>query len=451
MSIYTAIFFIMTIMKKQFIAILFISLVVSCGSHDSKNKTESLVEEDSIVRIGIPDVLKEEKVELYLSDEADKIDIVPLETTGQSLLSTIVDVFITDEDIFIWDFKNGIFRFSRDGTFLNKIGKRGQGPGEYLYVNQLIVDYDKVLISETGKESSATRRIHVYDFQGHFLQTILTPKLFVGTLGTLLFFNDERFAVDPIAVFDDFRKNYWTVALLDSSFNIKKEFYNPSFSGREKDIWENRSLSYGWKSFWEEYGPFISTYKNDMHVCFYQEDTVYLYDKIKKELKPKYILNMGDKPTFETSHQFIKDLSFFKYLCLYNIYETQESFYFVCTRGDKLYNIRYSKKSGETFISEKQAILREKSLPGSPGFILRSYDFRRLTLKNDLCGGDFYVRFTPSDKYWVSVVEPSKIEDLMEEIKNGRVKNEELKKEFIKKLDMMKEEDNPILLVVTLK
>ena len=39
----------------------------------------------------------------------------------------------------------------------------------------------------------------------------------------------------------------------------------------------------------------------------------------------------------------------------------------------------------------------------------------------------------------------------MEEIKNGRVKNEELKKEFIKKLDMMKEEDNPILLVVTLK
>ena len=105
----------------------------------------------------------------------------------------------------------------------------------------------------------------------------------------------------------------------------------------------------------------------------------------------------------------------------------------------------------ETFIKEKQAVLREKSLPGSPGFILRSYDFRRLTLKNDLCGGDFYVRFTPSDKYWVSVIEPSKIEDLMVEIKNGRVKSEDLKREFIKKLDMMKEEDNPILLIVTLK
>lgn len=438
-------------MKIQFIEILFVSLVVSCSSHDGKNKTESLVEEDSIVRISIPDVLKEEKVELNLSGEADKIDIVPLETTGQSLLSTIVDVFITDKEIFIWDLKNGIFRFSHDGTFLNKIGKRGQGPGEYLYVNQLIVDQDKVLISEAGKGSSATRRIHVYDFQGQFLQTILTPKLFVGTLGTLLFFNDEKFAVDPIAVFDDFRKNYWTVALLDSSFNIKKEFYNPSFKGREKDIWENRSLSYGWKNFWEESGPFISIYIKDMHVCFYQEDTVYLYDKIEKELKPKYILNMGNKPAFETSHQFIKDLSFFKYICLYNIYETQENFYFVCTRGDKLYNIRYSKKSGETFIKEKQAVLREKSLPGSPGFILRSYDFRRLTLKNDLCGGDFYVRFTPSDKYWVSVIEPSKIEDLMVEIKNGRVKSEDLKREFIKKLDMMKEEDNPILLIVTLK
>lgn len=437
-------------MKILISAILFFCLV-SCGSHGSEGKIESLVKEDSIVRISIPDVLKERKIELHLSDEINGIDIVPLETTEQSLLSTIVDVSITDDDIFIWDFKNGIFRFSRDGTFLNKIGKRGQGPGEYLYVNQLIIDHDKVLISEMGKESAATRRIHIYDFQGQLLQTILTPKLFVGTLGTLLLFNEEKFAVDPIAVFDDFRKNYWTVALLDSSFNIKEEFYNPSFKGREKDIWENRSLSYGWKNFWEEFGPFISTYKNDMHICFYQEDTVYLYDKTERGLKPKYILNMGDKPTFETSHQFIKDPSFFKYICLYNIYETQEHFYFVCTRGDKLYNICYSKRSGETFVSEKQAVLREKALPGSPGFILRSYDFRRLTLKNDLCGGDFYVRFTPSDKYWVSVLESSKVDDFREEIINGKVKNEDLKKEFIKKLDMMKEEDNPVLLIATLK
>lgn len=315
----------------------------------------------------------------------------------------------------------------------------------------MLMNHDKVLISEIGRESSATRRMHVYDYQGQFFQTIHTPPLFVGTLGTLLFFNGEKFAVDPIAVFGDFRDNYWTVALLDSSFNVKKEFYNPSFKGREKEIWENRSLSYGWKNFWEEYGPFISIYKNDMHVCFYQEDTVYLYDRIEKELKPTYILNMGDKPTFETSHQFIKDLSFFKYLCLYNIYETQELFYFVCTRSDKLYNIRYSKNSGETIVSEKQAVLREKPLPGSPGFILRSYDSRRLTLKNDVCGGDFYVRFSTSGKYWVSVVESSKIDDLMEDIENGGAKDEELKKEYMRKLDMMKEEDNPILLIATLK
>lgn len=438
-------------MKIQFIAILLISLAASCVSNGSKGKIDSLAEEDGIVCIDIPEVLKSEKTELRLSDEVDKIDIVPLETTGQSLLSTIVDVFITDEDIFIQDFKNGVFRFSRDGTFLNKIGKHGQGPGEYLYVDQLIIDHDKVLISEVGKESSATRRIHIYDFEGQFLQTVITPKLFVGTLGTLLFFNGEKFAVDPISVYDDFRKNYWTVALLDSSFNVKQEFYNPSFIGREEDIWENRALSYGWKNFWEEDGPFISVYKNDMHVCFYQEDTIHLFDKTNKELKPKYIMNMGDKPTFEISHQFIKDPSFFKYISLYNIYDTQRYFYFVCTRGDKLYNVCYSKESGEILISEKQAVLREKALPGSPGFILRSYDFRRLTLKNDLCGGDFYVRFTPPDKYWVSVVESSKVEDLIGEIMDAKVKNEDLKKEFIKKLDMMKEEDNPILLIATLK
>lgn len=436
---------------KLHISIILFFCLISCVGQDSKSKIESSAKVNDIVHLNILDMLKGEKTELCLSDEVDKIDIVSLETTGQSLLSTIVDVFITDEDIFIQDFKNGVFRFSRDGTFLNKIGKRGQGPGEYLYVNQLIIDHDKVLISEVGKESSSTRRIHIYDFEGQFLQTILTPQLFVGTLGKLLSFNGEKFAVDPIAVYDDFRKKYWTVALLDSTFNIKQEFYNPSFIGREKDIWENRALSYGWKNFWEENGPFISIYKNDMHVCFYQEDTIHLYDKTKNELKPKYILNMGEKPSFETSHQFIKDPSFFKYICLYNIYDTQGHFYFVCTQGDKLYNVCYSKESGEMVITEKKAVLREKSLPGSPGFILRSYDFRRLTLKNDLCGGDFYVRFTSPDKYWVSMVESSNVEDLMGEIVDSKVKNEDLKKEFIKKLDMMKEEDNSILLIATLK
>lgn len=81
------------LMKIQFIAILFVIFFISCSGHDSKDRTESLVGGKSIVHINIPDVLKEESVELYLSDEVDKIDIVPLETTEHSLLSTIVDVF----------------------------------------------------------------------------------------------------------------------------------------------------------------------------------------------------------------------------------------------------------------------------------------------------------------------------------------------------------------------
>lgn len=401
---------------KLFASVLLFICFMSCNGRGNGNNTEIAIKKDSISLIKIEEMLKQENTVLNLSNEVDKIDIVPLETTAQSLLTEIEEIEITDSNIFVRDIKDGVFRFSREGLFLNKIGKRSQGPGEYLYVYQMNVYQNKILLSEHYTDSGQ-QRIQFYNYEGRFLQTIITPKLFVGTRSSFIYFDDRIFATDPIAALLDFRKDYWTLALLDSTYNIEKAFYNSSYSGRETEIWENRALAYGWKNYWEEEMPAIDIYKNEAYISYYQCDTIFKYNNHADLLEPQFILNVGNKPTFEMSHQFIKDPAFFKYIYLHYIYNTKDYFYFACTQSDKTYNIRYHKETGETNVSKKDVKLREMNLLGSPGFVHRSYSKCRLTLKNDLCGGDFYVRFSSSGKYWISVVESASIEKLKNEIR----------------------------------
>lgn len=70
---------------------------------------------------------------LSLSEAIEKLDIVPLEMTDQSMLGEIRRIQVTEHDIWIHDFnKFYIYRFSRTGKFLNRIGSIGQAPGEYV-------------------------------------------------------------------------------------------------------------------------------------------------------------------------------------------------------------------------------------------------------------------------------------------------------------------------------
>lgn len=69
------------------------------------------------------------------------MEIVPLEMTDQSMLGEIRRIQVTEHDIWIHDFnKFYIYRFSRTGKFLNRIGSIGQAPGEYVNFSTFLVD-----------------------------------------------------------------------------------------------------------------------------------------------------------------------------------------------------------------------------------------------------------------------------------------------------------------------
>ena len=66
------------------------------------------------------------------------IDFIPLETDVEHLLGSSVDLNVTEDSYIVTDYLNGnIFRYSHDGRFLNNIGQRGNGPEEYVHINDV--------------------------------------------------------------------------------------------------------------------------------------------------------------------------------------------------------------------------------------------------------------------------------------------------------------------------
>ena len=94
--------------------------------------------------------------------------ILGLEETEQSRIGTIEKLAMADSLLFIMDNRLAmrIFVFNANtGKFINSIGRTGNGPGEYVDINDFSVD------SQRGTVSLMTARqdILTYDYQGNFI------------------------------------------------------------------------------------------------------------------------------------------------------------------------------------------------------------------------------------------------------------------------------------------
>lgn len=87
--------------------------------------------------IDLSEALTGEKI--YEPDYLDTMFFIPLETIPESILSSPVQIIMTDDRIFVLDSKQSILIFDNNGRYVNSLIK-GQGPGE---INRLMaVAYD---------------------------------------------------------------------------------------------------------------------------------------------------------------------------------------------------------------------------------------------------------------------------------------------------------------------
>ena len=179
------------------------------------------------------------------------------------------------------EFQN-VIQFTRDGKFVRNIGRRGQGPGEYNYILQVDVDEKagKVYVLSTG------RRFNVYDLEtGKYLQSGKLANVETSSFLT----QDDSTVVSYVENSNGQQKTMIYVSTLNG--NILHEY------PRHK-LFEVKGGSY---SFGGPHDFYLSKYKGMINLKEYENDTV--YSITSEGLQKRYIIDTG-KYGIKLEHTF---------------------------------------------------------------------------------------------------------------------------------------------------
>ena len=431
------------------ILLLLIITLLGCSS----NKKQ-----EPISKSGVPVINLSEDVStvpsLLLSEAAEKLEIVPLEMTDESVLSDITEMQVTDHNIWIDHGREFyIYRFSRSGKFLNKIGSIGQGPGEYTTYSTFLVDEDKKEVYIIAN----TNGVLAYDFEGNFKRKIvdiqMILQLFSSPYDQYILNNQKFFATQNFGLYRPIDKDsLWSFVSLGNDFQKKKYFKNPAHVGKEEQIIANRANMDRMVNYWMEYLTSVDIYNGQLTLKYPDTDTIYCYDDATNQLLPQYaIFTDEEKGDYEATHLWFKDRKSFDYFSIFSYYPTKDFVYLIGSKGEEVYTYCYNKKDGSVRLQKRQSAITERDVPWF-SFPLRQMK-RDFVLDNDLGGGDFTVDSRSSGKYWIDILEPSGDENWIDidQIKSSTVIDESKKKELIQVLESATEDSNPILMIATLK
>lgn len=436
-------------MKHMFLLLIGVFVLLGCSS----NKKQ-----EPISKSGIPVINLSEDVStvpsLLLSEVAEKLEIVPLEMTDESVLSDITEIQVTDHNIWIDHGREFyIYRFSRTGKFLNKIGSIGQGPGEYTNYSTFLVDEDKKEVYIIAN----TNGVLAYDFEGNFKRKIvdiqMILQLFSSPYDQYILNNQKFFATQNFGLYRPIDKDsLWSFVSLGDDFQKKKFFKNPAHVGREEQIIANRANMDRMVNYWMEYLTSMDTYNAQLTLKYPDTDTIYCYDDATNQLLPQYaIFTDEEEGDYEATHLWFKERKAFDYFSIKSYYPTKDFIYLVGSKGEEVYTYCYNKKDGSVRLQKRQSAITERDVPWF-SFPLRQMK-RDFVLDNDLGGGDFTVDSRSSGKYWIDILEPGGDENWIDidQIKSSTVIDESKKKELIQVLESVTEDSNPILMIATLK
>jgi len=173
-------------MKNISVYFCILLLLVSCGRKEN-NQSDIPVIDIAAAMSGLSEV--------KLSDIAEEIEYIPLETTENSLIGTSPSIKVLKDYILVSSRPQPLMLFDRhNGRFIRTIGSIGNGPGEYGGGTAFQVDEQKGCIYINGNSGFL-----VYDLSGAYLGDIklnLGSSLLMSLSSSSFFFfnGDEIFA-----------------------------------------------------------------------------------------------------------------------------------------------------------------------------------------------------------------------------------------------------------------
>lgn len=254
------------------IACLSSQFILSCVNKKEQTKTTT----DTIeypLRIPFETAVGSER-DLKLSEIADSVRLIPLETTDVSLLNRIMKggILKSSKYWFLFSFQN-VYQFTEGGKFVRTIGSRGNGPGEYSSVACIDIDetIGHVYVLSPGKN------INVYDMEtGRYLYTRKAPSFSSWSFAML---NDS---VSACFQYNLSGQEKSRILVADADGDIIKSF-------SRSDLFDVKTDYVTLLHFDDDRYMF----RNKDMVCYkeYYNDTLFVVTS--DSLKPRYIFDLG--------------------------------------------------------------------------------------------------------------------------------------------------------------
>ena len=350
------------------------------------------------VVINLAKAISESPKEIMLNELASDIRYVPLETTDDCLMNNEFYIMqYTGEDIIT----SGIFHFDKNGKFLNKIGSKGQGPEEYLQGLFAFGDWKNKLLYVQNWTT-----LTCYGFDGTFVRSVPTPQLNMGAAGLfdenhILYSNDIYYAdkANPIQLYMVDSQNGKTVSKWRGHLEENKK-YGMILTSRD----------------------FMYNYDNSLFYKPAFENVIFkILSPKKRQLVYKFDCSGKD---IDVSADEVDPKKRFQFLSVYWAKETAQYLF-----------VNYGMKN----ISRLGIYDKEKKT------------FTNVTIKDNLAGGyDIHPAWTSDDNHLLMVYYAGGLlQDKEKRYSTGLLP--ERKKELDELLKNIKEDDNPVVILVTLK
>ena len=340
---------------------------------------------------------KSDKVgKLDLSDLSDTYTVFKPETTDESMISNILRIWRYKSCVYVLDNRNQILVFDESGKYLWKLNNRGTGPGEYTHLMDFAIDqkHDNILLLDYG-------RIIRYDLTGKYLD-------FIKSGDGVEISTDGRYAYMKCFDEENGKANRYSLKIIDLDTSTVTDALPVT------DDWAP-SCSPGFQTLTFSDGRVLFSRKFDSRIYF-------LYDK---NASATYDIDWGTY-TFQ-------NISGEKYDC--------SEFFRLCRENEFIYSM------GDMILSHSLCLF--KTNLNLYGLIYRADD--TIKLANNLTDTRLFPKSSPPFKSISVNGDTPEIAIVFNSVNSNFFATRCADPKIASVLSGMRDEDNPLLLLYTLK
>jgi len=375
---------------------------------------------------------------LNLSDFATEIKYIPLETIDESLISPDkIETIYENGKILIFDIpsigKENCYLFDNTGKFCCKIGHQGQGPDDYLHIDNVSMHDNLIFIMTWHK-------ILVYDTAGRLVENInlksdnIPEEYRVSSIREIILLRKDVFVANVAS-----SRDYPTAFLFETVQSVVKTV---------KEYPASVKLDRAGRGFSSSELGIMCRFKDDVRIYKPINDTIFTIGQ-NKEIKDAFIFEFGKyKPPLSYYEWKGLDMEQHNYVmrnCIFPI-AIYESFNHLFIKFDfwnhspEPYETSFRGLQYTAFdvngVFDKhtgELTLMRQPIKGKLGFI------------NDIDGGPvIWPHYISSNNELVSFIQPDEFMDYYENIENPSAALKEI-------ADKLQIDDNPIVIVAKLK